>query len=217
MATIHEGNLLPLNISKACPLEIRDHEQALIKVWEVEVAAVVVVAEATGVGSSPPQKVQIIASFSETCESIFTFAQISIDHPSVAVSSAEFPPSRDGSDLLLIVNGKYVVSAKPVDFPPGQMGMSEPQRTWMAIALTDVLHVEIYDVFSQGSQAYLGSMDIEVGFASKNKQPQTPYDQDDLAKEVTKVRNSYTAVVTKLKIIRRYFKTKCLHLVRDLY
>ncbi len=111
----------------------------------------------------------------------FTFRNL------VAVSSAEFPPSRDGSDLLLIINGKFVVSAKPIDFPPGQIGMSEPQRTWMGVALTDVLAVEIYDVFSQGSQAYLGSMDIEVGFASKNKTPQAPYDQDDLAKEVVKV------------------------------
>jgi vesicle-fusing ATPase len=105
----------------------------------------------------------------------------------VAVSTAEFPPSRDGSDMLLIVNGKYVVSARAIDMQPGSIGMSEPQRTWMGVALTDILSVDFYDAFSQGSQAYLGSMDIEVGFASKNKTPQTPYDQDDLAKEVSKV------------------------------
>lgn len=112
----------------------------------------------------------------------FTFRNL------VAVSTQEFAPSRDGSDLLLMVNGMYVVSAKPVDqFQPGTIGLSEPQRTWMGIALTDQVQVEPYDVFSQGAQAYLGSMDLEVGFASKSKTPQTPYDQDDLAKEVSKV------------------------------
>lgn len=115
----------------------------------------------------------------------------------MAVSGAEFPPSRDGSDLLIIVNGRFVVSAKVADnFPPGQIGMSEPQRTWMGVALTDVLNVEMFDIFSQGSQAYLGSMDIEVGFASKNKTPQAPYDQDELAKEVTKVCTHISTMIT---------------------
>lgn len=82
----------------------------------------------------------------------------------------------------------FVVSARPLDqFQPGTIGLSEPQRTWMGIALTDQVQAEIYDVFSQGAQAYLGSLDLEVGFASKTKTPQTPYDQDDLAKEVSKV------------------------------
>jgi vesicle-fusing ATPase len=112
----------------------------------------------------------------------FTFRNL------VAVSSQDFAPSRDGSDLLLMVNDMFVVSARPIDqFQPGTIGLSEPQRTWMAIALTDQVRTRVYDVFSQGSQAYLGSMDLEVGFASKNKTPQTPYDQDELAKEVAKV------------------------------
>jgi vesicle-fusing ATPase len=83
----------------------------------------------------------------------------------------------------------FVVSAKPTDRPlqPGQIGLSEPQRSWMGVALTDTLQVELFDIFSQSNQAYLGSMDLEVGFASKSKTPETPYDQDDLAKEVAKV------------------------------
>ena len=68
----------------------------------------------------------------------------------------------------------------------------------MGVALTDTLTVETYDAFSQGSQAYLGSMDIEVGFASKNKTPQTPYDQDELAKEVVRVRDHRKHVLTEL-------------------
>jgi vesicle-fusing ATPase len=139
----------------------------------------------------------------------FTFRNL------VAVSSAEFPPSRDGTDLLLLVNGKFVVSARPTDFPPGQIGMSEPQRSWMGVALTDTLSVDIYDAFSQGNQAYLGSLDIEVGFASKNKTPQTPYDQDELAKEVVKVRIDLPLQSLKLTLFPRYSRTRCLPLASD--
>ena len=110
----------------------------------------------------------------------FTFRNL------VAVSSQEFPPSRE--DIQLIVNGMFVVSARTSDHvTPGSIGLSSEQRTWMGVALTDVLQVEMFDIFSQTSQAYLGSMDIEVGFASKSKAVETPYDQDELAKEVIKV------------------------------
>jgi vesicle-fusing ATPase len=104
----------------------------------------------------------------------------------VAVSPSDFPPSRDGSDLLLLLQGQYVVSARPTDqFPPGCISLSEPQRTWMGIALADLVDAQIYDPFSQGNQAYLGSMDMEIGFASKTKKTEVPYDQDDLAKAIT--------------------------------
>ncbi|KAJ9271534.1 hypothetical protein DTO212C5_2326 [Paecilomyces variotii] len=104
----------------------------------------------------------------------------------VAVSAQEFPPSRDGSDLLLLVNDLYVFSARPLDgFPPGQISMSDPQRTWAGVAFTDTVKVQLYDPFSQGGQAYLGSTDIEVGFAGK-KRVETPYDQDELASVVIK-------------------------------
>lgn len=100
----------------------------------------------------------------------------------------DIPPSRDGSDILLLLQGAYVVSARPYDgFPPGQISLSEPQRTWMGIALTDIVNVEMYDPFSNGGQAYLGAMDMEIGFASQKKQEQKPYDQDELAKVVTGV------------------------------
>lgn len=100
----------------------------------------------------------------------------------------DIPPSRDGSDILLLLQGAYVVSARPHDgFPPGQISLSDAQRTWMGIALTDMVNAEMYDPFSNGGQAYLGSMDMEVGFASQKKQEQKPYDQDELAKIVTGV------------------------------
>jgi vesicle-fusing ATPase len=100
----------------------------------------------------------------------------------------DIPPSRDGSDVLLLLQGGYVVSARPYDgFPQGQISMSDAQRTWMGIALTDIVNAEIYDPFSNGGQAYLGAMDMEIGFASQKKQEQRPYDQDELAKVVTGV------------------------------
>lgn len=104
----------------------------------------------------------------------------------VAVSTQDIPPSRDGVDLLLLVNDLYVFSARPLDgFPPGHISMSDPQRTWAGVAFTDSVKVQIYDPFSQGGQAYLGSADIEVGFAGK-KRVETPYDQDELANYVIK-------------------------------
>ena len=75
-------------------------------------------------------------------------------------------------------------------FPPGAIGMSDSQRTWMGIALTDLVNAEPFDPFSQGGQAYLGSMDLEIGFASQKKRTDKPYDQDVLAQEVIKVRNT---------------------------
>lgn len=98
----------------------------------------------------------------------------------------EFPPTRDGVDILLLVNDLYVFSARPhPDFPPGHISMSDPQRTWAGVAFTDAVKVQMYDPFSQGGQAYLGSVDIEVGFAGK-KRVETPYDQDELGSVVVK-------------------------------
>lgn len=69
--------------------------------------------------------------------------------------------------------------------------MSDPQRTWANIGLRDMVKVQLYDPFSQGGQAYLGSADIEVSFASVKKRPQEPYDQDVLGREVIRVCYGY--------------------------
>lgn len=103
----------------------------------------------------------------------------------VAVSPQDIPPSRDGTDVLLLINDLFVFSARPLDgFPPGFMSMSDPQRTWANIGLRDAIKVQLYDPFSQGGQAYLGSADIEVSFASTKKRVEAPYDQDELAQAV---------------------------------
>lgn len=77
--------------------------------------------------------------------------------------------------------------------------MSDPQRTWANIGLRDAIKVERYDPFSRGGQAYLGSADIEVSFASLKKRVETPYDQDILTSAVTSV--CYTPLNDSHKIL----------------
>ncbi|KAG9766998.1 AAA-domain-containing protein, partial [Aureobasidium melanogenum] len=108
-------------------------------------------------------------------ESAFVFGNI------CAVSPQDFAPNPDGSDLYLLINGFFVISARIKDgFPAGHISMSDPQRTWMQIALTDEIDVQFYDAFAQGASSYLGNLDIEVGFAGR-KSTETPHDQDQLA------------------------------------
>ncbi|KAJ5239711.1 hypothetical protein N7468_004330 [Penicillium chermesinum] len=111
----------------------------------------------------------------------FTFGNL------VAVSPQDIPPSRDGTDIFLLINDLYVFSARPLEgFPPGYISMSDPQRTWANIGLRDAIKVQTYDPFSQSGQPYLGSADVEVSFASAKKRVETPYDQDELASAVIK-------------------------------
>ncbi|QIW99767.1 hypothetical protein AMS68_005285 [Peltaster fructicola] len=98
-----------------------------------------------------------------------------------AVSPQEFQ-AHDNQDPYLLVNGQYVISARPSpQLSRGQISLSDAQRTWMQVALTDIVEVQPYDPFSGGPQSYLGSMDIEIGFAGKKMTPE-PYDQDELAR-----------------------------------
>lgn len=105
-----------------------------------------------------------------------------------ALSPQDIPASRDGGDAHLLINGQYVLSARPhPQVQRGQIGMNDFQRTWMQVALTDIVEVELYDPFRQGSQSYLGNMDIEVGFAGTKNPQVPPIDQDELADAVIKV------------------------------
>jgi len=98
-----------------------------------------------------------------------------------AVNPGDVPPPQDGQDVYLLVNGQYVISARPLStFPRGRISLNDAQRTWLSVALTDAVDVQLYDPFSAGPQSYLGNMDIEVGFAGK-KSTDVPYDQDELA------------------------------------
>lgn len=121
-------------------------------------------------------------------DNTFTFNNIS------AVSAQDVPPSHEGQDVYLLLNGDYVVSARPIpQFPRGQISLSDAQRTWMQVALTDLVDAQTYDPFHQGAQSYLGGMDVEVGFAGK-KSTDVPYDQDKLAQSfVSTFRNQIFA------------------------
>jgi len=71
--------------------------------------------------------------------------------------------------------------------PRGQISLNEIQRTWMRIAVTDVVEVEEFHLFEQGAKSYLSSMDIEIGFAGSKAPAAPPFDQDELADAVTKI------------------------------
>lgn len=112
----------------------------------------------------------------------------------VAVSTFDFPPSRDGSDFYIILNGIYVLTARQVDgFPQGQLSLSDPQRTWASISLMDTVSVKIYDPFQEGGHRYLGSLDVEISFAGR-KTTEAPFDQDDLAQHFTKVMKLHSTI-----------------------
>ncbi|KAL2167899.1 hypothetical protein VTG60DRAFT_636 [Thermothelomyces hinnuleus] len=104
-----------------------------------------------------------------------------------AVSPNDFPPNRDGTDLYIRLTGNqlrgdYVVTARPTPgFPDGCISLSDPQRTWCGVGMMDEVVGELYDPFNQGGQVYIGSLDVEIGFASARKIVDAPYDQDELA------------------------------------
>ena len=80
-----------------------------------------------------------------------------------------------------MLNDLYVVTAVPFEgFPRGAISLSDPQRTWASISLTDTVHVRIYDPFSEGGDRYLGSVELEIGFAGR-KTTTDQLDQDELA------------------------------------
>ncbi|KAJ4306729.1 transport between ER and Golgi ATPase protein [Collariella sp. IMI 366227] len=109
-----------------------------------------------------------------------------------AVSPNDFAPNRDGTDLYIRLTGGvpgpgFVVTARPTPgFPDGCISLSDPQRTWCSIGMMDEVTGETFDPFSQGGPAYVGSMDLEIGFASQKKIIDAPYDQDELAALFTK-------------------------------
>ena len=112
------------------------------------------------------------------------------DHVSsrCAVSPADFPQNHDGSDPYILIRGgvaprEFVITAKPIaDFPPGHVGLSEPQRKWTGITRSEQFTAELYDPLAQGDKAYLGSVDLQIEFASPKQKNNYPYDEDELSK-----------------------------------
>ncbi|RFU78838.1 vesicular-fusion sec18 [Trichoderma arundinaceum] len=105
-----------------------------------------------------------------------------------AVSTEDFPPRPDGTDYYVLLRagqppGEFVVTATPIPgFPRGCISLSDPQRTWCGVAMRDTFTGEVFDPFASGGKAYLGSLDLEIGFASPTKKTEAPYDEDELSK-----------------------------------
>lgn len=138
-------------------------------------------AQRTRPSSGRPGSFSLQLQPTKSPDNLYTFSNL------VAVSTRDVPSQGKDNDIMVLINGRFVVSARPLDqFEPGKIGLSTVQREWMSIALTDYVNIEPFDIFAQGGQAYLGTMDIEIGFAGK-KVVDTPYDQDELAKMVTRI------------------------------
>ncbi|KAF3166831.1 transport between ER and Golgi ATPase protein [Orbilia oligospora] len=87
-------------------------------------------------------------------------------------------------ETYVILDERCVVTVRPApSIPRGLIGLGNAQREWGQWGLQDRISVRRYDPFSSGKQAYLGSMDVEIGFATK-KVSEEQYDQDDLSKLV---------------------------------
>ncbi|KAI1762740.1 AAA-domain-containing protein [Hypoxylon sp. FL1150] len=100
-----------------------------------------------------------------------------------AVSPQDFSPDPSGRDIHVLLNGNFVVTARPTEYiQPGCISLSDPQRTWCGISMTDTVIGERYD-----HKTPLTAMDVEVGFASQRKVTDVPYDQDELADAFTKM------------------------------
>lgn len=58
------------------------------------------------------------------------------------VSPQDIPPSPDGTDVYILINKSFVLSARPTqNWPRGQISLNEIQRAWMRVATTDVVSV----------------------------------------------------------------------------
>ncbi|KAF3766260.1 AAA-domain-containing protein [Cryphonectria parasitica EP155] len=82
----------------------------------------------------------------------------------------------------------YILNAKGFSMiEPGKIAFGEPQRVWMNnTSPGDVVIVESFNPIELGQKGYLGSVEIAIEFALKNKVTDAPYDQDSLAKQFIK-------------------------------
>lgn len=82
----------------------------------------------------------------------------------------------------------YVLNAKGFSLiEPGKIAFGEPQRVWMNnTSPGDVVMAEGFNPIELGQKGYLGSVEVAIEFALKNKTTDAPYDQDSLAKQFIK-------------------------------
>lgn len=92
-----------------------------------------------------------------------------------------------GDEMSLRVQAKgddFVLQAKAApDVQPGSIAFGDPHRTWLHLTSPgDRVSVETFNPIELGQNGYLGSMELAVQFGSVRKMPDTPYDQEKLAK-----------------------------------
>ncbi|KAK9461861.1 P-loop containing nucleoside triphosphate hydrolase protein [Lipomyces oligophaga] len=94
-------------------------------------------------------------------------------------------PNEFRSDEYVLVDDLYVFSTKAEAMQPGTAGASGVQREWAGWSLGQEITVTSFDPFQGGNPIYLGTLDLEIGFNSRNKVSDYQYDQDELAKWFT--------------------------------
>lgn len=100
-----------------------------------------------------------------------------------AVSPSDLP-----ENIYVIIDNLFVFTTRHSnETQPGTIGFNGNQRTWGGWSLNQDVQVKPYDLFQHsGKHAYLGSVDLEISFRSRGKAVETPFDQDELAKQFLK-------------------------------
>ncbi|KAL0940324.1 vesicular-fusion protein sec18 [Colletotrichum truncatum] len=101
------------------------------------------------------------------------------------VSYQDFAPRKESSDIDIVVRvrdpirksvAEYVVRASPSpDIPQGSVCLSNHQRQWLKIALTDRFDAEPYSPYQQGVKPLM-AMDLELSWASAKINPNYTFD-----------------------------------------
>lgn len=91
-------------------------------------------------------------------------------------------PDEFESNAYVIVDDLYVFTAGSLgpSVGRGTIGASGSHREWAQWSLGQQVTVKHFDPFGNGQQAYLGSLDLEIGFFSRNKITNDQLDGEEL-------------------------------------
>lgn len=106
-----------------------------------------------------------------------------------AVNAQDWGLGGDGETAFLKVSSdsrrEYVITVRPFELvEPGQIWFGDAHRKTLDLALTDRVAAETFNPIELGPKGYLGSMDVNIMFASANanKAPKYPFKHEDLQK-----------------------------------
>ncbi|KAI3654864.1 hypothetical protein MP228_000244 [Amoeboaphelidium protococcarum] len=98
------------------------------------------------------------------------------------VSKSDYPPTSN-IKYVALKGGDYVFTILADDTcAPGEVGTSSFHRRWANLSLGEVVSVTPYDPSADGSQAYLASMSIEIGFLRKTLDIKDEFDTNEMSK-----------------------------------